>query len=126
MIETVRENMGGRTSEQIKAARLARVAQGRVVHPLDGVLKQMVSDNIPKNMPIGLDNVAYALAIYSPPVSRLKGANTRDKIQPRVGEGWKLNIPRYFYCLNKILTLTVDVMFMSGTLFLVTFSRKSE
>ena len=47
----------------------------------------MVSDNIPKNMTIGLDNVADAPAIYGPPVSRLKGAKTREKTHPRVGEG---------------------------------------
>ena len=80
MVETVRGNMGGNTPEQIKGAQLARVAQGCVGHPPDGVhgvLKQMVSDNIPENMTIGLDNVADALAIYGPPLSRLKGAKTR-------------------------------------------------
>ena len=82
--------MGSNTPEQIKGAQLTRVAQGRVGHPPDGVLKQMVSDNIPKNMPIGLDNVADALAIYGTPVSRLKGTKTREKTQPWVGEGGKL------------------------------------
>ena len=77
MIETVRENMGGNTPEKIKGAQLARIAQGCVVLPTDGVLKQMVTDNTPENMPIGLDNVADALAIYGPHVSRLKGAETR-------------------------------------------------
>ena len=57
----------------------------------------MVSDNIPENIPIGLDNVADALAIYCTPVSRLKGAKTREKTHPRVEEGGKLEIPRYFY-----------------------------
>ena len=77
IIETVRRNMVGNTPEQIKGDQLVRVAQGSVGHPPDGVLKQMVSDNIPENMPIGLDNVADALAIYGPPVSRLKGSKTR-------------------------------------------------
>ena len=45
MIETVRKNMGGNTPEQIKGYQMARVAQGCVGHPPDGVLKQMVSDN---------------------------------------------------------------------------------
>ena len=58
--------MGGNTPEQIKGAQLARVAQGRVGYPPDGVLKQMDSDYIPKNMPIGLDNVADALALPWP------------------------------------------------------------
>ena len=72
IIETVRKNMGGHTPEQIKGAHLARLVQGRVWHPPDRVLRQMVSDNIPENMPIGLDNVADDLAIYGPSVSRLK------------------------------------------------------
>ena len=75
-------------------------------------------------MRIGLDNVADALAIYGPPVSRLKGANTREKTHPRVWEGGKLEIPRDFYQLNKFVTLTADVMFVRGIPFLVTFSRK--
>ena len=66
MIETVRKHIGGNTQEQIKGDWLARVAQGRVVRPPDGVLKQMVSDNIPEDMPIGLDSVSDALAIYGP------------------------------------------------------------
>ena len=85
MIETVRKNMGGSTPEQIKGAQLARVSQVCVGHPPDGVLKQMVSDNTPENMPIGLDNVADALAVYGPPASRFKGAKNREKTQPRVG-----------------------------------------
>ena len=39
MIETVQENMGGNTPEQIKGAKLARVSQGHVGHPPDGVLQ---------------------------------------------------------------------------------------
>ena len=53
----------------------------------------MVSDDIPKNIPIGLDNFTYALAIYGPPVSRLKGAKNREKTHPRIGEGGGLEIP---------------------------------
>ena len=84
----------------------------------------MVSDNIPKNMPIGIDNVAGALAIYGTPVSRLKGAKNREKTHLRVGEGGKLEIPRDFYGLNKFLTLMANVLFVRGIPFLVNFSRK--
>ena len=84
----------------------------------------MVSDNIPENMPIGINNVADALSIYGLPVSRLEGAKTREKIHLLCGEGGKLEIPRDFYRLNKFVTLTADVMFVSGIPFLVTFSRK--
>ena len=70
--------MGDHTLEQIKGDQLARVAQGFVGHPLDGVLRQMVSYNIPENMSIGIDNVVDALAIYDTPVFRLKGAKTRE------------------------------------------------
>ena len=113
--------MGGNNPEQIKGAQLARVAQVRVGHPPDRVLKQIVSDNIPKNIPIGLDNVADAIAIYGPPISRLKGAKNREKTHPRVGEGGKLEIPRDFYGLNFFVTLTANVMFVSGIPFLVNF-----
>ena len=124
MIETVRKSIGGNTPEKTKGAHLARVAQGRVGHPPDGVLKQMVSDNIPEHITIGLDNVADDFAIYGPPVSRLKGAKTREKTHLQVGEGGKLKITQVFYRLNKFVTLTADVIFVSNILFLVTFSRK--
>ena len=100
---------------------MARVAQVRVGHPPDGLLKQIVSDNIPKDIHVGIDNVADALAIYGTPVSRLKGVKTKDKPQPRVGEVGRVKIPRGFYRLNKFLTLTADVMVVSGIPFLVTF-----
>ena len=35
-----------------------------------------------------------------------------------------VEIPRYFYRLKKFATLKADVMFVSGTPFLVTFSQK--
>ena len=87
------------------------------------VLKQMVSDNIPKKMPIGLEIVADALAIYGHPVSRLKEVKTREKTHLRVGEGGKIETPRDFYRLKKFVTLMADAMFVSGIPFLVTFSR---
>ena len=105
MIEASRKSMRGNTPEQIKGAQLARVVQGRVGHPPDGVLKKMVRENIPKNIPIGLNNVADALAIYGPPVSMLKGAKTREKTHPRVGEGGKIEIPRYFLSIQQICDL---------------------
>ena len=79
---------------------------------------------MPENIPIGLDNVADALAIYVPPVSSLKGVNTREKTHPQVGGGGKLEIPRDCYQLKTFLTLTADVMFVSSIPFLFTFSRK--
>ena len=87
IIKTVRKNMGGHTPEQTKGVQLDRVVQGSIGHPLKGVLKQMIIDNIPKNMPIGTDNVADALAIYGPPGSRLKGKNTREKPNHGLGRG---------------------------------------
>ena len=96
MIKTVRKNMGGHTPDQTEGTKLARVAQGRVGNPPDGVLKQMVSDNIPENMPIGINNVSGALAIYDSPVSRLKGAKTREKPNRGLGKGGNLKYPRIF------------------------------
>ena len=75
-------------------------------------------------MPIGLNNIADALAIYGPPVYRLKGAKTRYKTHPRVGEGGGLENPRDFYRLKTFVNLTADVIFVSSIPFLVTFSRK--
>ena len=48
MIKTFQKKIWEVKLQQIKGDQMDRVAQGRVGHPPDGVLKQMVSDNTPQ------------------------------------------------------------------------------
>ena len=52
MIGTVRKNIRGHTPDQIKGYQLVRVAQGRVGHPPDGVLKKRLVIISPKICPL--------------------------------------------------------------------------
>ena len=109
------------TPQETKKAKLSRETQGRVGHPPDRVFKQMIGEKKLKNNPVSLNDVANALAIFGANVNRSKGAATRKK--PHRVVGGRCKIPRDFYRLNKFVTLTVDVMFVCGVLFLVTYSR---
>ena len=50
-----------------------------------------------------------------------QGATTRK--DPRTVRDERVEIPREFYKLNKFVTLTVDVIFVYGLQFLITFLR---
>ena len=113
--------MAGFTPQEIETTKLSRETQGQVVHPPDGVFKQMIGEKELKNNPVSLDDVANALAIFGANVNKLKGAANRKK--PHRVVGGRCEIPRDFYPLNKFVTLTADVMFVRGFTFLVTYSR---
>ena len=121
LIKTVRKKMGGFTDEEIEEANLARQTQGRVGNPPDRVFKKLIGTNDLKNNPVTIENVANSFAIFGSNVNRLKGAATRQRLRRVVGGRCK--IPKYFYHLNKFVTLTADVMFVCGFPFLVTYSR---
>ena len=67
------------------------------------------------------ENVSHAKAIFGPNISGLKGRATRKRPH-RVVRG-RCKIPRDFYRLNKFVTVTADMMFVSGIPFFVTYSK---
>ena len=112
--------MGEFTREEIEGAKLSRQAQGRVGNPPDVVFKQLIGTKDLKNNPVSHETVSHAKAIFGPNIGRLKGRATRKRPH-RVVRG-RCKIPRDFYPLNKFVTLTADMMFVSGIPFLVTLS----
>ena len=95
LIETVRNNIGGFTHEEIEGDKLSRQMQGRVGNPPDRVFKQLIGTEDLKNNPVNIENVADAFAIFGSNVNRLKGAATRQ--QPHRVVGGRCEIPRDFY-----------------------------
>ena len=87
--------------------------------------KEIVSlgENGLRNCPITVSDVSNAPVIIGPNRPRIRGATTRDTKVLRVKEQ-RVAIPRMFYKMHKMVTITADVMFINGILFLVTFSRK--
>ena len=75
------------------------------------------------NCPVEVADISNSNVIFGPnrPISR--EATTRDTKVLRTKEQ-RVGIPRDFYKLHKMFTITADVMFVSGIPFLVTFLRK--
>ena len=121
MIETVRENYRNYTEGDITKAKMARKTQARIGNPPDERYKEIVSGRSLKHCPVTVEDIANAHAIFGPNRARLKGAATRQPVRFTKTIGERLNPPRDFYRLHKSVTLTADLMFVSGLPFLVTY-----
>ena len=115
MVETVRKNFNGFTAKEVKDATYARKAQGMVGSPSDDEFASMVSTM--KNCPIKRSDIANATAIFGPNRNVLRGKAVRRR--PERVEADFIQIPRDYYVLHKFVTLTADLMFVSGIPFLV-------
>ena len=98
---------------------MTRVLQRRTGHPPEERYKEIVSQST--ECPVSVTNITNARVIFGSNVSGLRGRTTRET-PVRVKEE-RVAIPKDFYQMHKKVTLTVDVMFVSGIPFLVTFSR---
>ena len=121
MIETVCKNFEGFTKKQIKQAMLARQVQAMMAHPTDEELHKMVSSKTVKELPVQPNDVSNAVHVFGRSRSGIRGKTTMKK--PERVEPEYLVTPRDFYELHYFVTLTADVMFVSGTGFLTTLSR---
>lgn len=121
IIKTVRENYKNYTEGKITKATMARKIQARIGNPLDDRYKEIVSARSLRNCPLTVNDIANAHAIFGPDRVRLKVAAIRQPVRFTKTIGEKLKIPRDFYRLHKNLTLTADLMFVSGLPFLVTY-----
>ena len=74
-----------------------------------------LGENGLRNCPITASDVSNAPVIFGPNRPRIRGVTTRDTA-----------IPREFYKMHKMVTITADVMFINGILFLVTFLGKMK
>ena len=68
-------------------------------------------------------DISNAPTIFCPNLSRIRGGAKRDTNVKRVKDQ-SISIPRELYKMHKRVTITADVMFVSGVPFLVTLSRK--
>ena len=73
-----------------------------------------------RNCPVTSSDVSNAPVIVGPNCPRIRGATTRDTKVLRVKEQ-RIAIPREFYKMHKMVTITADVMFINGISFLVNF-----
>merc|ERR1711966_286607 len=123
MLETVEKNMEMFTKKEIEKAQLARVVQRRCAHTTDEHLREIVSQQSLKNIPVSIPDIANAKSLLGTSVSGLKRWTTRKGVKGGFPVD-RVSIPEEFYRLNKFVTIAADVMFVSGVPFFVTYSRK--
>ena len=79
MLETMEKNMEMFTKREIEKLQLARVVQRRCAYPTDEHMKQIVSQQSLKNIPIRTSDIANAKTLFDPSVPGLKGWTTSKK-----------------------------------------------
>ena len=79
ILETVEKNMEMFTKKEIERARLSRAVQVQIGHPTDEHMKNIVSQQSLKNIPIRISDIANAKALFGTSVPGLKGWTTRKK-----------------------------------------------
>ena len=102
---------------------MARKTQARIGNPPDERCKGIVIVRSLKHCPVTVEYIANDHAIFGPNCTRFKGAVTRHPVRFTKTMGERLKIPRDFYRIHKSVTLTADLMFVSGLPFLVTYSK---
>ena len=122
MIEMVRKKFAGATKREIEKDIQYCTVHRRIGHPPDERFKEIVSigENGLRNFPVEVADISNSNVIFGPNRPIIRGATTRGTKVPRTKEQ-RVGIPRDLYKLNKMVTITEDVMLVSGIPFLVTF-----
>jgi len=120
-IDTVRKTMEGFTKREVEEAKAAREAQAMLGHPTDREILGMVRSNMINNCTVTDSAIQNANRIFGPDLAGVRGRTVRRPPDPvRVDYVRVLvSIVERF----KVVTLTVDCMFVNGVPFLVSASR---
>ena len=90
-------------------------------HPTNDELKEIVGQKSLKKCPITITDINNAQHIHNTDQLQVKSKTVR-RTPDRVVD-WRVMIPRDWYELNKVTTLTADVLFICGLPFFITYSR---
>jgi hypothetical protein len=119
--QTIRGKMEGFTKQEDEEAKAARKAQGMLGHPTNRKFLGMVRSNVIANCDVTESAVKNAHAIFGPNLTRVRGRMVRIASESvRVDH---IQILRVILDRHRIVTLTVDCMFVNGVPFLVSTSR---
>ena len=125
MLQTVRANMKGLTSCDVKKSVLAQKAQVRVAtHTEEGFI-ELVSKFTLTNCPVTPVDIDNARCVFGPDLPGIKSKKLQRKpARIEVEDALvTITIPDDYHCFVSV-TLTADVMFVNGFPFLVTMSRR--
>ena len=102
---------------------MACKVQARMGHHIDANLEQQVGQKLLTNFPVKVVDITNAIAIFGPESAGMRGRTVQSKLD-RVETDNIVPIPRDLYRLHKFVTLTADVMFVNGIVFMTTLSRR--
>ena len=121
LITTVEDNKLKFSGQDVAKADQARILQQRLGRPSTTDLIRFIQNKLIKNCPVTAQDVRNAEIIYGPDLGSLKGKTTRVKPPPiRVQH---IEIPRHIMEHYKNVTLSVDIMKVTGIPFLMTISQ---
>ena len=121
LITTVEDNKLKFSGQDVAKADQARILQQRLGRPSTADFIRFIQNKLIKNCPVTAQDVRNAEIIYGPDLGNLKGKTTRVKPPPiRVQH---IEIPRHIMEHYKNVTLSVDIMKVTGIPFLMTISQ---
>jgi hypothetical protein len=120
-IQTIRGKMEGFTKQEVEEAKAAREAQKMLGHPTNHKFLGMVRSNMVANCDVTESAIKNAHAIFGLNLAGVRGRTVR--IAPESVRVDHIQIPRVILDRHRIVTLTVDCMFVNGVPFLVSTSR---
>jgi hypothetical protein len=122
LIQTVCGNYEGFTKREVLHAQEARQAQAMLDNPSKKDFQGMVSGNLIPNCLITCGNISNTRKIFGPDLASMRGKTVRQTPAPVVAD--YMAVPWQLVEANKAVMLAVDVFFVDGTAFLVTFMRR--
>ncbi len=111
-IRTVRGDMEGFTKREVEEARAAREAQGMLGNPTDREFIGMVCSNMITNCNVTESAVKNAHTIFGPNLAGVRGRTVR--VAPKSVRVKHVQIPQTILDRHRIVTLTVDCMFVNS------------
>jgi hypothetical protein len=119
LVNTVDDNKSRYTNRDYQRALLARKLQNTIGRPSTKSYVNIVKQNLLKNCPITVKDIAAAEDIFGPNLGSLKGKTAR-----RGGEHVVIEIegvPQSIMERYRDVTLCIDIMYVNKIAFLVTF-----
>ena len=121
-IITVKHNMQGYTTRQIRKADEARKLYHIIGTPTVENFKGLLKMNMIANNPITVEDVDRAEKIYGPSIYSMKGKTTRAK--PKVVVNDTIDIPKELITKNYYIDLCIDIIYVNGLAFLSSIDKQ--
>jgi hypothetical protein len=120
-VKTVHNNNEGFTKKQVHQATLAHCIMGMIGAPTKREYQALAHLNLLQDCPFTNSNIVNAHKIFGPDLANIRGKKVCR--QPEHVSMEIVNIPQQILENQSNVTLSADIMFVNGVLFLVLLSR---